>query len=149
MKKLIFLLSAILLFAVGGVNAQVTQMTGVYTSGDTVLNTGTKACSLRVARGYRQITVAALLTKISGTVAGTVTLQSSIDGTNFFTLDSCAIQTDGNINSPATYTATNVASQQKVWIINYNPYLWYKLSWTGVGTMSATLKGYLLPRTEQ
>jgi hypothetical protein len=144
MKKLsLLLIGFAIVFATGSLSAQTYTMTQ---SGDTVVNTATKACSLKVAHAYRQITIAALLTKISGTVAGTVTLQSSVDGTNFFTLDSAAIQTDGTINSPATYTATNVALQQKVWIINYNPYLWYKLSWTGSGTMSATLKGYLLPR---
>lgn len=125
------------------VSAQTYTMTQ---SGDTVVNTATKACSLKIARPQKRITVAAQIVKVSGTVAGTLTMQGSVDGVNFFTVDSASYITDGNINSPATYTATNVALQQKVWIFDGAPYLWYKLSYTGSGTMSAILNGYILPR---
>ncbi len=147
MKKLSLLLMIGFALSLSCAKAQTYTMTGTY-SPDTVTNTATKACSLKVSNPYRQVTIGAFITKISGTVAGTVTLQGSLDGVNFFTVDSSAIQTDGNINSPATYTATNVASQLKVWILNYTPYLWYKLSYTGSGTMSAKFNGYLLPRKQ-
>ncbi len=138
MKK--FLLIAIsLLFIALGVNAQTSTMTG---SADTVVNTGTKACSLKVVNTYKQISIQAVVTKISGTVAGTVTLQGTVDGTNWVTVDTAALVTDG--------AATNTTgAQSKVWIINNAPYLWFRLSYTGSGTMSASLKGYLLPRQQQ
>jgi hypothetical protein len=146
MKK-IFILFTALLFCLSIVNAQTIQMTGTYTTGDTVLNTATKACSLKLAKSYKQVSIQTVITKISGTVAGTVTLQGSVDGTNYVTVDSAAILSN---HSPfPTYTATNTATQSKVWIVNNSPYLWFKLSYTGSGTMSATLKGYLLPRPVQ
>lgn len=145
MKNLILFLSLII-FSLN-VSAQASQMTGAYTTGDTVINTATKACSLRVVNSYKQIIIEANIVKVSGTVAGTVTLQGSIDGTNFVTVDSAAIVSN---HSPfPTFTATNVATQNKIWIINQSPYLWYKLSYTGSGTMQAILKGYLLPRSQQ
>ena len=144
MKKILSL-TILCLFVSLGLNAQTFQMTSQYATGDTISNTGTKACSLKVVHTYKQVTIQALITKISGTVAGTVTLQGSIDGTNFVTLDTAALQTDG----PSTFTATNVATQNKLWIVNNAPYLWFKLSYTGSGTMAATLKGYLLPREQQ
>jgi hypothetical protein len=145
MKKLfsIFFAAAVLLaLTIGSASAQTYTMTN---SGDTITNAGTEACSLKVASSYKTVTIHALITKISGTVAGTVTLQGTVDGTTWVTVDTAAFVSDGG----ATYTATNVASQSKVWIINGAPYLWFKLSYTGSGTMAATLKGYLLPRGQE
>ena len=114
---------------------------------DTVTNTGTNY----LTSGYPQsgstysgspvaivnpayyTTVQVNITKISGTVAGTVTLQGSIDGTNFSTA------TSGMLAITATYTATDVASQSKNWIIAGNPYRFYRVSWTGTGTMAASM----------
>lgn len=143
--KNIFSLIVLSLLLVLGVSftgsAQTYTMTG---SADTVTNTGTKACSLKVVNNYSEISIQVVITKISGTVAGTVTLQGSVDGTTFETIDTLLVQ-----NNVATFTATDVASQSKVFVVDQNPYLWYKLSYTGSGTMSATLKGYLLPRKLQ
>lgn len=138
MKKL-FLLLILSVFSFVSLKAQTYTMTS---SGDTVVNTATKACSLKVAHSYKQVTIYALITKISGTVAGTLTLQGTVDGTNWITVDTAALCTEG----ASTFTATNVASQSKTWIVNNAPYLWFKLSYTGSGTMSASLKGYMLPR---
>lgn len=126
----------------GLASAQTYTMTN---SGDTIVNTATEACSLKVVNSYKSVTIHALITKISGTVAGTLTLQGTVDGTTWITVDTASFITEG----AATFTATNVASQSKVWIMNGAPYLWYKLSYTGSGTMSATLKGYLLPRKQE
>lgn len=138
MKNFILLIISCLIFSFSG-NAQTFTMTS---SGDTITNAGTKACSLKVVHSYKQVSIQCLITKISGTIGGTVTLQGTIDGTNYVTVDTATFVTEG----AATYTATNVASQSKVWIMNNAPYLWYKISYTGTGTMSGTLKGYLLPR---
>lgn len=142
MKKL-FSLLILMAFVLTLTHAQTTTLVQ---SGDTVVNTATKACSLRVSQSYKKVTIQALITKISGTVGGTLTLQGSLDnGTTWSTVDTASFVSDG----PATFTATNVASQTKTWIINGSPYLWYKLSYTGTGTMSATLKGYALPRGQE
>lgn len=144
MKK--FILSIIVcLFIVASSNGQAYQMTGGYTTGDTVVNTASKACSLKVVKSYKSVTIQANVTKISGTVGGTITLQGSVDGVNFVTCDTAAFVSDG----PATYTATNSASQSKAWIVSGAPYTWFRLNYVGTGTMSAIIKGYLLPRENQ
>jgi hypothetical protein len=144
MKKILSLIIACL-FVVSISNGQALQMTGGYVTGDTVVNTASKACSTKVVKSYKSITIQANVTKISGTVGGAITLQGSVDGVNFVTADTAAFVSDG----PATYTATNSASQSKVWVINGSPYVWWKVSYTGTGTMSAILKGYILPRENQ
>lgn len=135
MKK--FLLSISLIFAVLISSAQIT-MNG---SGAAVTNTGTGECSLAVKNSYKIVAIQLKVVKTSGTVAGTVTLQGSIDGTNYETVLAAA-----TVNNAATFTATDVATQVKTFIINNNPYLYYKLSYTGVGTMVATLSGYVITR---
>ncbi len=142
MKNLLLLFAAVIFMAVSS-NAQTFQMTGAYTTGDTVTNTATKACSLKVVHSYKQISIQADITKIDGTVGGTLTLYGTVDGTNYVAVDTCIY-----VHAMAsTYTATNTSgTQSKIWIMNNNPYLWYKLSYTGTGTMRAILKGYLLPR---
>ncbi len=138
MKNILILFSLCFAFVLGA-NGQTSTMTN---SGDTIVNTATEACSLKVNNSYKSLSIHALITKISGTVAGTLTLQGTIDGVTWVTVDTATFVSDGL----ATYTATNVTSQSKVWIVSGSPYLWFKLSYTGTGTMSATLKGYILPR---
>jgi hypothetical protein len=140
MKKLLFVIAIVFVSLTS--KAQKFTMTA---SGDTVTNTATKACSLKVVNSYKQVIVQAVITKISGTVGGTLTLQGSVDGVNFVTVDSALFVADGQ--ALPTYTATNTAgAQSKIWIMSTTPYLFYKLSYTGTGTMSATLKGYILAR---
>lgn len=113
-------------------------MTG---SGDTLSNTDTLDVYYKVRGEYATISIQCKIVKVSGTVAGTVTLQGSVDGTNYETVDTMTMITDA-----VTYTATNVATQTKTFIIDHNPYLYYKLRYIGSGTMAAILSGYLLPR---
>jgi len=142
MKKYIFLLSFALLLVCGSF-AQSTVFTMV-SSGDTVVNTANKVCSLKVAKTYRSTTIQVVITKVSGTVAGTVTMQGSLDGVTWMTLDTACMLTDG----PATFVATNVASQSKAFIIDGSPYFWYRASYTGSGTMAAIISAFVLPRED-
>lgn len=116
-------------------NAQ-TTMTG---SGDTIVNTATKTNTLKLSGSFKEVLVQSVVTKISGTVAGTLTLQGSIDGTNYVTADSSALH-------KRLFVATNVTTQSVVFVIQGSPYLYYRVSYTGVGTMSATLSSYILGR---
>ena len=138
MKKLIFLL-AIAFGLLSSVNIQ--AQTTVYTmthSGDTVTNTGTKTVDIEVKNFYESVSVQLKITKISGTVAGTVTLQGSVDGSNYVTVDSGA-----TITSAETFTATNVTTQTNIFIISGSPYRYYRMSYTGSGTMAARVYGYI------
>ena len=105
---------------------------------DTTDNTGTSYITLGVTKWYNTVTIQSVVTKISGTVAGTVTLQGSIDGTNYTTVDS-------NFANVTSYVPTNVTTNTKIFVVTGSPYRYYRLSYTGAGTMSASHRGYVLP----
>ena len=105
---------------------------------DTTTNTATSYISLPVQLWYNTVSIQSVVTKISGTVAGTVTLQGSLDGTNFNTVD-------GNYADVTSYVPTNVTTSTKVLTVTGSPYRYYRLSYTGAGTMSASHRGYVLP----
>lgn len=135
------LLSFLIVFAFLGttsVFAQTKSMTG---NGAIVTNTATVACSLTVANPYNTITIQAVVAKTSGTIAGTVTLQGSVDGVNYETVPVSLVA-----GGASTYTATDLATQAKSFVITGSPFLYYKLSYTGSGTMVGTLSGYILGR---
>lgn len=108
-----------------------------YITYDTVTNTGTNYLTNKfLVSGIAQtVTIQWVAVKLSGTVAGTVTLQGSLDGLNFVTLT--ANKTADNITY-TTFTATDVASQSTAWVVKYNVFPWYRVTWTGAGTMAAT-----------
>ena len=113
----------------------------VYTmtnTGDTVTNSGTKHVDLEVKAYHKTLSIQVVSTKLSGTNAGTATLQGSIDGTNFDTVNSAFL--DGT----ATLTVLNQTNTTKLFKITGSPYRYYRVSHTGTGTMSSRLKGYLV-----
>lgn len=101
---------------------------------DTVTNTGVKYQIAAVA-GYQDvITIQTVITKISGTVAGTVIIQGSLDGVNYTTIGTDSL------------TATDVATQSKSWSVNPSSFTHYRVSYTGAGTMSAKINSKILWR---
>jgi hypothetical protein len=117
----------------------VSNMTQAYGStSDTIANSATGYVGLTVSNYYREVSVEVVVTKISGTVGGTVTLQGSNDATNYVTVST-------SYSDAQTHTATDVATSSKLFTITGSPYKYYRLSYTGTGTMSATIKGYLVP----
>lgn len=139
MKKLFILFA---LFVALGVNAQA-DLKSVYNAvSDTVTDTGTQYLQIETTReGQTSTAVQVVITKISGTVAGTLTFQGSLDGTNF----KAATLLDSATNLH-TFTATNVASQNFIWYIRPNPYRYVRVSYTGSGTMAASFKAKILTR---
>ena len=73
------------------------------------------------------ITAQVVVTKISGTVGGTLALQGSMDGTNWTTIGSAATPSDGS----ATYSFNTTVR-----------WYYYRISYAGTGTMSASFKSY-------
>jgi hypothetical protein len=119
--------------------AQSTLISPVYgNSLDTVTNTGVKVLWLQL-QGYRETVTATInITKISGTLGGTLIPIASNDGVNFY-------QTAAITTADTAYTVTNVAAQGK----NYNfprGYAYYGVQWTGTGTMSGSFNGKLIGR---
>jgi hypothetical protein len=136
MKK-IFLISFLALLTMY-THAQSEAKTMLASNGlaiDTVSNTGTETWTLKVPGYQKTVAVQFIATKINGTVGGTVTLQGSLNGSNW-----------SAIPGQSTFTATDVASQNTLWKVDSSAFLYYRLSWTGTGTMSASARAYLLPR---
>jgi len=141
MKKLITLLFVGLVAF--SANAQVYSLTNAlspYAASDTVTNGGVGTLTTRNAVSAAPAvttTVWVAVTKLSGTVGGTLTLQGSIDGTNWK-----ALNTPNTATALATITATD-ASNTYHWIISGSPMPYYRVSWTGTGTMSASFTAKL------
>lgn len=144
MKKLFALLfSFTLLFAVGyKAEAQQTlrYFMGSHNQLDTVTNTGTTTWTIHNPGPKENSTIWVDVVKKSGTVGGTITLQGSFDGTAWKAMNTPNTQT-----ALATVTATD-ASNTYHWILVGNPFNYYRVSWTGTGTMVATGEVRLLSR---
>ncbi len=140
MKKVIFLLFGLVAFLAVETKAQVSDLTSPYSlTSDTVTNTGTAYLSSVAVSQAPAVTttVWVAVTKISGTVGGTITLQGSLDGTNWK-----AVNTPNTATALATFTATD-ASNTYHWVISGSPFKYYRVSWTGTGTMSASFTAKL------
>jgi hypothetical protein len=131
-KKFLFLLSAIAMMLVANVaSAQAQFGAGVkmpLTAGDTVVNTGTSSKIVKITGGFNGATIQANLQLLSGTGAGTVVIQGSVDGVTY-----------ANISGISSYTITNTANQSAVFYVP-NPLPGYiKILATGSGTESTVL----------
>jgi hypothetical protein len=128
MKKIFIALFAFAIcFAVSTANntahAQVYK-TRTLAAGDTASN-ATTIYLTKAAIEDGIVAIQAKVTKISGTVAGTVWLQGSIDGTNFET-----ISTD-------TLALANQTTNFKIWTISKTNYSSYRIKVTTSGTQAS------------
>lgn len=99
---------------------------------DTVVNTAQKVTTPadgRTINWASGITAQVVATKISGVVAGTLVLQGSMDGTNWTTIGSAASVADAS----GTYSFNTTVK-----------WYYYRISWTGTGTMSVSFKAFFL-----
>lgn len=132
MKKLLFVFASVFCLAVA-TNAQVGSMTA--TNGlklDTVTNAVTE--NLFIGDGTTgklkfngSVSFILTVTKISGTVGGTATLQGSHNGTDWASIASA-------------YTITD-ATQTKSFEVTKSYYTYYRINIVTTGTMSASYKG--------
>jgi hypothetical protein len=147
MKKLILALGLVVAFIAAPLlsKAQTSVQTMYNASAsatETVTNTGTGILTSAIVRGNAsQVTIQVAITETSGTTAGTLTLQGSLDGTNFYTLTNAT-----SVPQVTTFTALDVASQTFIWRLDANPCAYYRVSWTGSGTMIDTFTGKILTR---
>lgn len=102
---------------------------------DTITNAVSKSQFAIVNGSNVHFTIQTTLTKISGTVAGTVKPQGSVDGITYF-----------DIPNQTTLTLTDVASQGAIWVINNSPYQYYKVLVTPSGTQSTKIASLGLVR---
>jgi hypothetical protein len=141
MKRLILAFALLATVVTLPLHAQ-SSLKSVYSlTSDTVTNTGVVyLTSPRMVGAKETTTVQVNVTKISGTVGGTISLQGSVDGTNFKALNTAETQT-----ALATITATD-ATNVYHWRLTGNPFLYYRVSWTGTGTMAASFTASVLQR---
>lgn len=139
--KLVLVALMGVLFAISGVNAQSVQnMNG---NGDTITNTGTKYNTLKVGETANAfVTIQTNITKLSGTVGGTITIEGSLDGVYYKLLD-----TNLTVNATVSQTPSNTAGTVSYdWHITNNTFQYYRVKYTGTGTMSAKMSSLLLLR---
>ena len=131
MKK--FILIAVLGLFSFAASAQVTSMTSQYSqTTDTVTNTGTKYMYITVPSSHENVSIQSVVTKTSGTAAGYVYIQGSLDGVNYV----------GNIATTDSAAVSNVTTNTAIFTMSSKQYKYYRLAYTGSGTMVCTLKGY-------
>ena len=111
----------------------------------TVTNTATALLDLQVQGTYKAVSIQPIVTKQSGTAAGTVTLQGSNDGINFVTVSTQYLRSTLPYSSgqAATLSVSDVTTSTGIFVLIGNPYNYYRLSYTGSGTMVTTIKGYV------
>lgn len=119
MKKILFILIAALSVSFAS-HAQFATVMPLAT-GDTLVDAGTSAKVITSTGGYSGIAVEVLLSKQSGTGAGTVKLMGSNDGSNYTQI--------GN-----SYTITDVASQSTMFYVTGPLPVYIKVLATGSGT---------------
>lgn len=134
--KNLFFLAALLLASITGFSQRFENYknpAGV--AFDTVVNTASKPLvSPLMTSYYDHIAIQVTVTKISGTVAGNIILQGSLDKVNWVNID--------------TVAATNVATQNHFMLVEKYPWAYLRTNYTGVGTMSATYKVRALYKTK-
>lgn len=126
MKKLFLLLALVVGLAVTS-NAQVPKQMAVAV-GDTLVNTDTLYKSFTISAGYAVVGVQIVVTKISGTVAGNVIIQKTMDGSNWQNVDTLALSNVATNSGIYEYQAP-AAGKMRVQFISagtqsYTPRIW-------------------------
>ena len=128
MKKIVLLFVALLSINFVA-KAQITKALTVAST--SITNTGTATLTAVASDVYKQISFQVNITKVSGTVAGKITLLGSLDGVNYKRV--------GGLDSVVLADqAVNVGLLK----LADCPYNYFKLQTTGSGTMVATNAGF-------
>ncbi|MDP1763067.1 MAG: hypothetical protein Q8L07_04200 [Sediminibacterium sp.] len=123
------LLTLISLAATFSLRAQSNQLTPAI---DTSTNAQTRYIVTGVQNGqYQTFSIQFVKDSVSGTVAGYALIQASIDNSHW-----------KDVNTD-TFTFTNTGSQNYLWDLTKNKYLYYRIKVVTTGTQVSTNKGYL------
>jgi len=138
MKKLITLI-AVLLFVVTA-SAQTFNQATVWTV-DTLTNSETAYLTLpKVSRSVESISGLVLAETVTGTAAGTIILQGSLDGTTYQTLTA----ETGLITFMVNDTTTIVDNAVFAWNIYKPAFLYYRMGLVQTGTSTTEYTGHYL-----
>jgi len=135
MKKIILILFSAVLFLNADAQTNVFAMNGT----DTVVNTSTVNLDITATTDNAIISFQLVTTKLTGTVAGTCAIQASLDGTNYFPINT--VSPIGGAYAD-TATITNVATFTYNWTDNPLKYKYYRLKVVGSGTSTYVVAGY-------
>lgn len=140
MKKYIFILFAVAGLAITTqaqranlpVTSALSSTYGKVT--DTVTSTAAKYMVSSALPATMKITVAATFVELSGTTAGTATIEGSLDGTNWHPL-----LVHGTTTAQPSYTVTDTANQVTSWDLIYLDDRYLRVKVVGVSTPSFTV----------
>lgn len=135
MKNLLFIFA--MLIGTSSFGQTVTASPALKMTNDTIVNATTTYAYLgsvasfgNIVGGSSALGVTFKITKVSGTVAATLTLQGSNNTVDWFTA-----------NSITPFAATDVATQTAKWEIATLNYKFYRILITPTGTQRAAFKG--------
>jgi hypothetical protein len=133
MKNLfsMLLMSSIILLSSAAFSQQATLMP--LAIGDTLTGSTTVSKVIKFTAGYEGVAIQPVLTKLSGTGAGTVQIFGSLDGINYKQIG-------------ADYTITNTTTQSQVFYVTAPVPVFIKVLATGSGTESVIMRTYYVPR---
>jgi hypothetical protein len=130
MKKLLGLIAVLSMFAVFTPQTSQAQSHDSYLGAlDTLTNADTTTYEVTITGNKHCISFQTNVTKISGTVAGTINVYGSVDGTNYIT------------TAIATAITITDASQVRSFTFSNNAYKKYKLQIITSGTQSCSQRG--------
>jgi len=113
------------------------KSTALHVATDTIANSTVKTQYGDVGFNKNVVAIQSTITKISGTVAGVMTLEGSLDGTSY-----------KRINTTDSLLISDVASQSKIFTVSPNLYKYLRVKVTPTGTQSAKLNSVALWRRE-
>lgn len=116
------------------VPATATWVNNIGRAKTTSTNADTAIAPIKLVGFFNIVTVEVAITKISGTAAGKVYLQGSLDNANFDNIDSLTLS-DKTVN-------------YKHFKLTSSPYYYYQLYYRPSGTQSSTMVGRYIARKE-
>lgn len=93
-----------------------------------ITDTGSDTCYYRTSQSYSVVSIQPVITKTTGTMAGKSYLASSVDGTNYVTVDSL--------------TNTNVTTNTTIWQKTSAARYW-RIITGGATSVAGTVKAYI------
>ena len=137
MKRSILIFTLLIAFVVGASAQFTTGVKMAQTTSDSI-KTGALTVDkvLPILGGYNVVSIQPVVTKVSGTIAGTVTVLVSVDGTNY-------------IATGDTLTLSNKTINTTIFKYVGNPYWKYKIHAVGSGTMNGVLTVWYVCRKHE
>lgn len=141
MKRIVLLLAVVLI----GLSALAQRNSVITVAPDTLTNAETINIDVVELRANQEvISITAEVTQLTGTAAGTLTLQASLDGTNWFIVNGVGAgvltaSPQASITGAALNSLTIADGLIGSWVVNKNSYRHYRIVAAGSGTQSTQI----------